>query len=148
MDWAAALFWLILLVVCILMEASTVSIVSLWFAAGALVSMILSLLHVELWIQVVVFFAVSGVLLGLLRPVIKKHFNPRLTKTNVDCIVGSRGIVSEDIDNLRSAGRIKLGALDWSARSTNQEVICAGTQVQVDRVEGAKVFVSKVEQEV
>ncbi len=144
MNWAGALIWLILMVLFISMEASTVTMVSLWFAAGALVSMILSLFGVQLWIQVTVFFVVSGVLLALLRPMAKKYFTPKLTRTNVESVVGTVGIVKEDIDNLDSKGRVKLGALDWSARSTNGDPIPAGTQVKADKVEGAKVFVSAV----
>lgn len=144
MNWAA-LIWFILLVVFILAEASTVAVVSLWFAAGALVAMVASLLGAQLWLQVVLFLAVSGVLLAALRPITKKLFAPRLTRTNVDAVIGSAGIVTGSINNALSQGQVKLGAMEWTARSTSGEPIEVGTQIVVDRIEGVKVFVSPAE---
>lgn len=147
MNWLA-LVWFVLLVVFLMTEASTVSMVSLWFAVGALVAMILSLFGAEIWLQVVVFFVVSGVLLALLRPVAKKYFTPKLTKTNVDAVVGQTGLVIAAVDNLNSCGRVKLGSMEWTARSNSPEVIPEGTYVTVTRIEGVKVFVSPVKEKV
>lgn len=144
MNWAA-LIWFILLVVFLMAEAATVTVVSLWFAAGALVSMVASLLGAQLWLQVVLFVVVSGALLAALRPFIKKLFKPKLTRTNVDAVIGSAGMVTGSIDNALSQGQIKLGAMEWTARSTSGEPIAVGTQVVVDRIEGVKVYVSPVE---
>ncbi len=143
MNWFA-LVWLILLVVFIMAEAATVTVVSLWFAAGALTALVASLLGAELWLQAVLFAAVSVVLLWALRPVVKKYFTPKLTKTNVDAVVGTTGLVTEKIDNTLSQGRVKLGTMEWSARSTVGESVEEGTLVRVDRIEGVKVFVTKV----
>lgn len=139
-----AIFWLVLILVFIWIEASTVSLVSIWFAVGALAAMICSLLSGQLWLQAVLFFAVAGVLLALLRPVVKKHFTPKLTKTNVDAVVGTTGKVTKKIDNDAAAGQVKLGAMEWTARSTSGEPIEEGTMIQVDRIEGVKAFVSPV----
>ena len=145
MNWAAVC-WLGLLVVFLIVEASTVTMVSLWFAAGALVAMIASLLNWAMWLQILLFLAVSAVLLALLRPMTRKHFTPRLTATNVDAVVGSTGLVTDTIDNVTASGRVKLGAMEWSARSTSGDPICAGTVVKVDRIEGVKAFVTPVKE--
>ena len=50
----------------------------------------------------------------------------------------------EEIDNIAAKGRVKLGGMEWSARSTEGENIAADTLVTVDRVEGVKVFVTPV----
>lgn len=144
MNWAA-IVWLILLILFVLAEASTVAVVSLWFAAGALTAMVASLLGAEVWLQVVMFLAVSGVLLCALRPVVRKLFTPKLTRTNVDSVIGTKGLVTGDIDNTMSQGQVKLGAMEWTARSSSGEPIKAGTQVVVDRVEGVKLFVTALE---
>lgn len=141
----AAITWFLLMLVFIAAEAATVSLVSTWFAAGALAAMVTSLLGGELWLQVVIFAVVSGVLLALLRPIAKKHFTPKLTRTNVDSVVGTEGIVSQSIDNIQACGQVKLGSMEWSARSTSGEAIEANTRIRVDRVEGVKVYVSPVE---
>lgn len=144
MNWAAFV-WFALLVFFIAMEAGTVTVVSIWFAAGSVVAMIASLLGAKLWLQVTLFFLVSVLLLLALRPVVRKYFTPRLTKTNVDSVIGSVGIVTAAIDNIEATGTIKLGAMEWTARSTSGTVIPEGTRVRVDRIEGVKAFVTPVE---
>lgn len=141
MDWYA-LMWFVLLIAFVWIEAATVSLVSIWFAGGALVALIGNLLGAQLWLQVALFFAVSAVLLLFLRRVAKKHFTPKLVKTNVDALVGTTGRVTVRIDNEASSGQIKLGAMEWTARSTSGGIIEEGTLVKVDKIEGVKVFVS------
>ena len=136
--------WLVLMVVFLLVEAATVGMVSLWFAAGALAAMVTALLGGQLWLQAVVFAVVSAILLTALRPVAKKLFTPKLTPTNVDTVIGKEGIVMAPIDNLTATGTVKLGAMEWSARSTDGSPIPVGEQVRVDKVEGVKVFVTPV----
>jgi membrane protein implicated in regulation of membrane protease activity len=137
--------WFILMMLFVFVEANTVAVVSAWFVAGALAAMITGMLGGQLWLQVTVFFTVSAVLLLALRPLVRKHFTPKLVKTNVDAVIGVRGPVTERIDNLASCGQVKLGAMLWSAKSTSGQPIEAGTVIRVDRIEGVKVFVSPAE---
>ena len=139
----AAILWFILMIVFLWMESSTVSLISIWFAAGALAAMIAALLDAQIWQQLVLFVAVSVLLLASLRTVVKKFITPKLVKTNVDAVVGSTGIVVEQIDNIHGVGRVKLGGMEWSARSTENVKIPENTLVTVDRVEGVKVFVTQ-----
>ena len=143
MNWAA-IVWLALLILFFIVEASTVTVVSIWFAAGSLVAMIASLVGAQLWLQVVLFFAVSVVLLAALRPLTKKLFTPKLVKTNVDAVIGTVGVVTTRVDNIAATGQVKLGAMEWSARSVSGQTIEKGTQVKVDRIEGVKAFVSPI----
>ena len=138
--------WAILFLLFIWIEASTVSLVSIWFSAGALAAAIAELAGGEIWLQVLLFVVVSGVLLAALRPVTRKHFTPKLTKTNVDAVIGATGKVIDCIDNDGAQGRVKLGAMEWTARSTTGEKIEEGALVKVDRIEGVKAFVSPVEE--
>lgn len=147
MNWAA-IIWLVLMVVFLVAEASTVTLVSLWFAAGSLAAMIISLLGGAVWLQTVSFLAVSVVLLTALRPLVRKFITPRLTATNVDSVIGSTGLVTAPIDNVSASGQVKLGAMVWTARSSSGAVISEGTLVKVDKIEGVKVFVSPVETKV
>ena len=50
-----------------------------------------------------------------------------------------------DIDNVEARGQVKLGGMEWTARSTSGDPISVGTEVRVDRVEGVKVYVTPVE---
>lgn len=140
-----AILWLALMVIFLIVEASTVVMISLWFAAGSLVALLVTLLGAPIWLQMVLFLAVSGALLASLRPMVRKHFTPKLKRTNVDAIVGSQGYVTADIDNVAATGSVKLGAMEWTARSTTGAPVPKGTLVKVDRIEGVKAFVTPVE---
>ena len=139
--------WLVVFAVCLLIESQTVELVAIWFSAGALSAMIASLFGAEVWLQVTLFVVISGVLLAALRPLVRKFIKPRITATNVDAVIGTRGYLTADVDNLSATGEVKLGALTWSARSSSGEKLPAGTLVKVDRIEGVKVFVSPVREE-
>lgn len=143
----AAVIWLILIVVFLFMEANTVALVSMWFAGGALIAMIAALLGAVPGVQIVLFLGVSGILLTLLRPFLRKYITPKLTKTNVDAVIGSKGVVTVEVNNELAQGTVKLGAMEWTARSTSGEVLSTGTQVVVNKIEGVKVFVSPVKAE-
>ncbi len=137
--------WLVLMILCMVVEAATVTVVSMWFAVGALAAMIVAATGGSIGFQLAVFVVVSGALLVSLRPIIRKHFTPKLTRTNIDAVIGSEGYVTADIDNLNATGNVKLGAMEWTARSSAGTVIPKGTLVKVDRIEGVKVFVTPVE---
>ena len=98
-----------------------------------------------MWLQITLFLVISCALLALLWPFIKKFLNPKLKKTNIDAIIGSEGLVTAAIDNITAQGQVKLGAMEWTARSTSGKPIPQGTLIRVDRIEGVKVFVSPVE---
>ena len=139
------IIWLVLMVVFLIAESQSVTMVSLWFAAGALGALIAELCGAQLWLQIVIFFAVSIVLLASLRPIARKYFTPKIIKTNVDSLIGQTGLVTADIDNVTAQGQVKLGAMEWTARSTSGETIKAGSLVKVDKIEGVKVYVTPVQ---
>ena len=143
MNWAA-IIWLLLVVAFLIAEAATVTVISLWFAAGALAAMATALLGGSVWLQAGVFLVVSAIALTALRPLVRKYLTPKLTATNVDSVIGSVGIVTTGIDNVAAAGQVKLNGMEWTARSSSGDVIPAGTQVTVERIEGVKVFVTPV----
>ena len=140
----AAVVWFVLMVFFIFLEASTVAIVSTWFAVGALAAMITALCGGPVWLQSTLFFVLSVLLLLSLRPLLRKYFTPKLTKTNVDSVIGQEGLVLEAIDNVMTTGRVKLGGMEWMARSSTGEKIEPGERIRVDRIEGVKVFVTPV----
>lgn len=140
-----AIIWLVLMVIFLIVEASTVVMMSLWFAAGSLAALVVAVTGGPVGLQVLVFLAVSAALLACLRPMVRKHVTPKLTPTNVDSVVGSEGYVTADIDNVAATGSVKLGSMEWTARSTAGVPILKGTLVRVDKIEGVKAFVSPVE---
>lgn len=137
-----ATLWLVVLVLSLVAEGATAAITTIWFATGALVAMLTALLGGEVWLQTVLFVVVSVGLLLALRPLLKKYVNPKKTPTNTDAMIGTQGLVLEEIDNLAGTGRVKLGGMEWSARSTTGEKISTGKQIAVDKIQGNKVFVT------
>ena len=139
------ILWLGLVVLFLAVEAATVTMISLWFAGGALAALAVSALGGTIGLQIGAFLVVSAGLLALLRPMARKHFTPKLVKTNVDSIIGMECYVTADIDNVAATGTVKLGAMEWTARSFGGEKISTGTLVKVEKIEGVKAFVTPVE---
>ena len=144
MNWAATI-WMVLMIGFLILEgACPFHLVSIWFAAGALVASIVAMLNGALWLQITLFLVVSvGMLLAML-PLVKKVLNPNVVKTNVDALVGEKCYVTSPIDNITATGQVKLNGMEWTARSTTGEPIEAGKLVKVDKIEGVKAFVSPV----
>ena len=142
MNWAAYI-WLGLMVAFLVAEAACPCyLISIWFAVGSLVAVVVALMGGALWLQTLLFLLVSCGLLVALWPLAKKFLKPRLTATNVDSVIGSVGLVTVAVDNLTAVGQVKLNGMEWTARSTSGDLIPEGTQIRVDRIEGVKVFVS------
>ncbi|MBP3617398.1 MAG: NfeD family protein [Lachnospiraceae bacterium] len=138
--------WLIILALCLVVEIATLGLVTIWFAGGALVTFFVAMVTDSLLIQVIVFLAVSLLLLFFTRPVAKRFYNNKRTKTNVDSVIGEQCKVTETIDNFNETGTVLLNGLEWTARSKENVVIEAGARVKVCAVDGVKVIVEQVEE--
>lgn len=138
------LMWLVAMLVFAVAEAATVGLVSIWFAVGAMVSMLASALGAPVWLQVLLFLVVSVAMLFLLRPFVKKVSGPA-AKTNADRHLEQTALVTEEINNLLETGAVKLDGVTWTARSQNGETIPVGTVIRVKKIAGVKLFVEPAE---
>lgn len=138
------ILWLIAAVIFCAVEAATVRIVSLWFAGGALAAMAVSLFGGAVWLQLTAFLLVSAVLLLAFRPFVRKVIAPGITRTNANAMVGQEALLTEDVDNLKETGTLRLDGKEWSVRSEHGEVLPAGTLVTVVRLEGVRLYVEPV----
>ena len=140
------LFWLIAMIVFIVGEMITVGLTCIWFAAGALVALIIAAFGGGIVFQIVAFLLVSGILLWMTRPWAKRFINSKVQKTNVERVVGERACVTERVSNLDQTGRAVVLGQDWSIRTEDDnEIIEPGTLVEVVRVSGVKLIVKNVE---
>lgn len=135
------IFWLAAFIVFAIGEAVTVGLVSVWFAVGALAALFATALGAGLWLQITVFLGVSALALALFKPLSSKFLKPRVSATNADRVIGSAALVTETIDNTQAKGQVKVNGQVWSARSAQDTVIPAGSDVKVLRIEGVKVIV-------
>ncbi|MBQ4100617.1 MAG: NfeD family protein [Oscillospiraceae bacterium] len=135
--------WLGLAVLACVIEASTAQMVSIWFAAGAVVTFIVSLFSAPIPAQVIIFIAVSIVVLVASRPLVKKYIQPKIVKTNADAIIGKTAVVISPVSNLDMKGRVSVSGLDWAAISEDEQTYQEGEQVVVQKIDGVKLIVSK-----
>ena len=137
------LAWLAVVVFSFIIEEMTADMVAIWYVPGALVSMILAILDVNWVIQLVVFVAVSAILLVLAKTVLKKKLqkNHTITPTNIDAIIGKTATVTSRIDNLKECGEVKVNGQYWTARMTDDSVTAdEGMYVTVKEVRGVKLI--------
>ena len=135
------IWWLAALVIFAVAEAVTVNLVSIWFAGGALAAVIAAAVGAPLWLQIVLFLVVSGLLLALVAPWARKASRVNSVATNADRHIGRQALVTEEINNLQESGAIRLDGVIWTARSESGEVIPAGTTITVKRIAGVKAYV-------
>lgn len=134
--------WLIALIVFLVIEGVTVTLVCIWFAGGALIGLLAAALHAPIWLQVLLFLLVSIILLVYTRPIAMKYFNKDREKTNVSGIIGKQAIVVDEIDNLQGLGKVTVGGQEWTARSAAEDqIIPVGTVVVIEEVKGVKLMV-------
>ena len=140
----STIFWLVALVLFILIEIATMGLTTIWFAGGALVAVIASALGLPLVVQIVLFFAVSFVLLYFTRPMAVKYFNKDRVKTNAESLVGRQAIVISEIDNLQGIGQVTVGGMEWSARTAEAGVrLDVGSVVNIIAINGVKLIVEE-----
>ena len=140
-------YWLIALAIFLVTEIITLGLTTIWFAGGSLVAFFLAMCDVPVIVQILVFFAVSFILLFFTRPIVEKHLNNNRLKTNVNSVVGKEAKVVEIIDNFNEKGTVVIGGLEWTARSSDDDVIIPeGEKVVVTDVQGVRAIVSPVTQ--
>lgn len=137
----SVVIWVIALILFAIIEAATVQLVSVWFAVGALASLIADLLGASVTVQFVVFLVVSIICFIVTRPLVKKFSASKIQSTNADRCIGETAVVVEAIDNVNAKGQVKVNGNIWSARSETDEVIAEGEKVTVLKIEGVKLIV-------
>lgn len=144
--WVWTIIWLVIFVVALIIEAVGTDLVSVWFAAGAVVALILSLIPwVAWWVQLICFLVISIGTLFCFRPMAKRFMRRDLVNSNIDEMKGQKGLLIEKIDSLHR-GVCKIGDVKWTAvGATDQDVIAEGSTVVVLAVSGNKLIVKKVD---
>lgn len=142
--------WAAVFVLFVIAELSTVQLVSIWFAVGALVTLIFTcLFEMSLLAQLCIFILASGTFLLITFPYLKKRRNKGHVSTNTGLYIGKTATVIEEIDQDKGTGRVTLSGVDWSAAAlSGDEIISVGSIVKVEKVQGTKLIVSlKLKQE-
>ena len=139
------IFWLIAAGIFFIIEMATIGFLVFWLGIGALLAMVTSFLTDSILIQVLVFVITSTLLLIFTRPLVNKFIKiPKEVKTNAYSIIGKKGIVISNINNIEGSGQIKIDGDVWSAKSADDEDIAKDTEVEIVEIDRVKAVVKKM----
>jgi len=133
-------WWFVLFLVFLFIELITVTLVTIWFAIGAIAALITTLFTDSIVIQTIVFLVVSIISLLISKPLVKKFKKFDITPTNSDRVIGKIGDVTKKI-GINKYGEVKIFGTTWTASA--DEVIEVGEKVKVLSIEGVKLIVKK-----
>lgn len=136
-------FWLLICVLCILFEAATTSLTTIWFACGSFVMIFLSFIKFPFGFQILIFALVSLLLLIFTRPFALKKLHIKKVATNSDRLIGRKCVVTQKITELEK-GAVKIDGVEWSAESSDSSEIPKGSEVEITEIKGATLVVKKI----
>ncbi len=142
---AMPIIWTVLIIVFAVAEAFTLGLTSIWFALGAVVALLGSLVKMPIYLQIAIFLIATLVMLIYTRPVAQKYLRIGASKTNVTALLGETGIVLKRIDTY-NLGQVKVKGQIWTAKSESGQDIPRGEEVEITAVEGVKLVVKPIEE--
>ncbi|MBR5170464.1 MAG: NfeD family protein [Muribaculaceae bacterium] len=140
------LIWVIISIVCLILELSSGDFFILCFAIGAAVSAILAGCGANLTVQIITFAVVSALSLLLVRPaLIKKLHKPNRERlSNAEAMIGQQGRVSEPIE-AGGYGRVAIDGDDWKAISADGSAIDKDVRVRVVKMDSIIITVEPID---
>ncbi len=133
--------WLAIVVIFLVVEVATTALTTVWFAIGAALAFIASLLGASFMTQLVIFVVSSVILFIGFFPFVRKRLGARTYNTNVDSLIGKEAVITEDI-SFNIIGKASIGGVIWSA--TSDEEISKGDTVKILKISGNKLIVKKI----
>ena len=133
-------WWLVAILVFVFIELVSITLVTIWFAIGAIAAVITTFFTDSVVIQSIVFVVVSVLSLIITKPLVKKFKKFDITPTNSDRVIGKIGDVTKKISP-NKYGEVKVFESIWTAKS--DEEIKVGEKVKVLSIEGVKLIVKK-----
>ncbi len=145
----AVYIWLVVLILCVVIEAASMGLTTIWFALGALVALIVSMFTDVVPFQILAFLVVSLVSLIFVRDLAMAKLNRTRSSTNVDSMIGEKAVVTTEINNILNTGSVNFKGMEWTARNVSVDgVIQTGQIVRIRAIEGVKVIVDEVESQI
>lgn len=135
-------FWVSMIVLLTIIEVCSINLTTIWFVASALVALIVSMFCDSVFIQVGIFVVLGVLLLITTKPILKKFMNVEKVKTNLDRVIGMKGVVTEKIMPLKF-GEVKVDGKKWTAFS--DEELNEDDVVKILSIDGVKLKVQKWE---
>jgi membrane protein implicated in regulation of membrane protease activity len=145
------IFWAILGAVLVIAEVFTTGFVLLWFGIGALAAGLAGLLGVHsIILQFLIFTVVSIGLTVASRTIFVNYFSREKSggdlKSGVDSLPGKVGTVVSSSRGALNEGAVKVFGSTWTAYPADgEEPLEAGDRVEVTKVQGASIYVKRVD---
>lgn len=137
--------WFAVLIICLIIEATTVQLISIWFAIGTIGGLIANTANQSVTVQLITFAVISAICLLFLRPVSQK-FLKNDTDKNINTVLGKEVFITETVNNLNGVGQGKINGSIWTVRSADGSVIPSGETVVCEKIEGVKLIVKRKEE--
>jgi membrane protein implicated in regulation of membrane protease activity len=134
--------WMIIAAIFVIGELFHMGFYLLWFGVGAAVAGILALLGLGAVWQWGSFIVLSMILFAVTRRFAERFTKKQPPGIGADRFIHQKGVVIEEIDNMKNTGRVRIGKDEWRADSDTGEVIPLGRMVKVIRVEGTHILVN------
>ena len=127
--------WLIMLIIFVVIEIITMGITSVWMAVASAVAAFCAAMNVPVWLQFIIFAAVTFLLFAFVRPRVKRNYDLKRRRNREQTLVGERGLVISEVDNLKRIGLVRIRGREWNARChENGVVLPEGTVVRITEV--------------
>ncbi len=138
------LHWIILAVLCGVIEILSLGLWFLWLAISALFVALGAYFNflASMESQLLVFALLTSIFIIFTRPLVLKFFKSNERISNVSALIGQHGIVTQEITPLQY-GQVKLNGEIWTAAAGKE--IEVGTRVVVTAIDGVKLIVQKAE---
>jgi len=138
--------WIIIALVCFIIEIFTTGFAISCLSIGALPAAIASAFDCPLVWQIIIFAVFTFLAFMYVRPfVVKAFFKPGDGQnTNANALIGRKGRVSTEIDPEKGTGRVAIDGDDWKAVSVDGNHIPKGTQVEIVKVDSVIVTVRTI----
>lgn len=140
--------WVTIFLITLIAEISTEALVSIWFTIGAIFAAALTYVPgMPWWGEIIVFAIISLLSFLIIKPLVNKKLQRIKSNTNVDSLLGKKGVVVKKITNL-DKGEVKINSVIWNAiKRDSEEDIEKGEVVEIVAIQGNKLLVRKSSKE-
>ncbi|MFI3329705.1 MAG: NfeD family protein [bacterium] len=135
--------WLAVVLLGIIIEATTTELISIYFSFGALISMICAIIGITFWPQLWIFVIVTAITLFATRPLFLKYIKTNEVKTNTESLIGKRFKLLKAVEN-DTLGEVNVAGVFWNVATNDNSTIEVNSTVEVLALEGSKLIVKKI----
>lgn len=135
------MLWVVLLVICVLVDLFTSNFLFIWIGLGAIAALICELLGLSIPVQLVVGIIISVISTAVGYPLSKKLLKRTVEKTMTqeESYIGQRFKAIEDITD---EGKISLNGSYWRVKNIGEKIL-KDEYFEVIDIKGNKIIIKK-----